>query len=132
MRCLIVDDSAYFVSAARGLLEHEGVSVVGVASTGADALRCFQSLRPDVTLVDLDLGGESGFDVAEHLHRAAGSAAAPVILISTHAARDFADMIEASPAAGFVLKSALSGDAIRDLVCHRARRSAGLQEGDDR
>jgi len=132
MRCLIVDDSAYFVSAARGLLEHEGVSVVGVASTGADALRCFQSLRPDVTLVDLDLGSESGFDVAEHLHRVAGPAAAPVILISTHAARDFADMIEASPAAGFVLKSALSGDAIRDLVCHRARRSAGLQEGDDR
>ena len=132
MRCLIVDDSAHFVAAARGLLEHEGVAVVGVASTGADALRCFQSLRPDVTLVDLDLGGESGFDVAEHLHRAAGPAAAPVILISTHAARDFADMIEASPAAGFVLKSALSGDAIRDLVCHRARRSAGLQEGDDR
>jgi DNA-binding NarL/FixJ family response regulator len=132
MRCLIVDDSAHFVAAARGLLEREGVAVVGVASTGADALRCFEELRPDVTLVDVDLGGESGFDVAEQLHRSAGPTAPPVILISTHAAQDFAELIDESPAAGFVAKSALSGGAIRDLVCHRDRRSAGLQEGDDR
>ena len=52
MRCLIVDDSAHFVDAARELLEHEGVTVVGVASTSADALRCFEESRPDVTLVD--------------------------------------------------------------------------------
>jgi DNA-binding NarL/FixJ family response regulator len=132
MRCLIVDDSAHFVAAARGLLEREGVAIVGVASTGADALRCFEALRPDVTLVDLDLGGESGFDVAVQLHRAAGPTAPPVILISTHAAQDFAELIETSPAAGFVAKSALSGSAIRDLVCRRKRRLAGLQKGDDR
>ena len=71
MRCLIVDDSACFVAAARGLLERQGFTVVGVASTGAEALRCFEELRPDVTLVDLELAGESGFDVAEQLHRAA-------------------------------------------------------------
>ena len=72
MRCLIVDDSEHFVAAARSMLEREGVTVVGAASTGTDALRCFERLRPDVTLVDLDLGDESGFDVAEQLHRAAG------------------------------------------------------------
>ena len=132
MRCLIVDDSAHFVAAARGLLEREGVAIVGVAATGADALRRFEELRPDVTLVDLDLGGESGFDVAEELLRSAGQAASPVILISTHAAQDFAELIDASPAAGFVAKSALSGSAIRDLVCNRQRRLAGLQKGDDR
>jgi CheY-like chemotaxis protein len=137
MRCLIVDDSAHFVAAARGLLEREGVTVVGVASTGADALRCFEELRPDVTLVDLDLGGESGFDVAEQLHRAGGDPTpSPVILISTHAAQDFAELIETSPAVGFVAKSGLSGNAIRDLIGSRdhsgsSRRSAGLEEGDD-
>jgi DNA-binding NarL/FixJ family response regulator len=136
MRCLIVDDSAHFVAAARGLLEREGITVVGVASTGADALRCFEELRPDVTLVDLDLGGESGFDVAEQLHQAAGPIPPPVILISTHSAQDFAELIETSPAVGFVPKSGLSGNAIRDLIGRRdhggaAHRSAGLQEGDD-
>ena len=84
MRCLIVDDSAHFVAAACGLLERQGFTVVGVASTGADALRYFDEVRPDVTLVDLDLGGESGFEVAEQLHRAASAAPSPVILISTH------------------------------------------------
>ena len=61
-------------------------SVVGVASTSAEALRLFEELRPDVTLVDINLGGESGFELAEQLHRAGGSSPSPVILISTHAA----------------------------------------------
>jgi CheY-like chemotaxis protein len=132
MRCLIVDDNSHFIAAARGVLEREGVAVVGAASTGADALRFFEALRPDVTLVDLDLDGESGFDVAKQLHRAAGPIVSPVILISTYAAQDFAEMIEESPAAGFVAKFALSGGVIRDLVSLSDGRSAGLQEGDDR
>jgi len=73
MRCLIVDDSADFVDAARGLLECEGITVVGSASTSAEALRSFEELRPDVTLVDINLGGESGFELAEQLHRAGGA-----------------------------------------------------------
>ena len=126
MRCLIVDDSAEFVAAARGLLECEGITVVGVASTIADALRHFEELRPDVTLVDVDLGRESGFELAEQLHRAGEPAPSPVILISTHAAQDFVDMIESSPAVGFVSKSALTCGAIHDLV----GGSACLEEGD--
>jgi DNA-binding NarL/FixJ family response regulator len=126
VRCLIVDDSARFVDAARGLLECQGVTVVAAASTGAEALRRFEELRPDVILVDVDLGSESGFDLAEQLH-AAGSSA-PVILISTHAVADFADLIAASPAVGFISKSGLTCRAILDLV----GGSAGLEEGDCR
>jgi CheY-like chemotaxis protein len=128
MRCLIVDDSADFVDAARGLLECQGVSVVGVASTSAEALRRFEELRPDVTLVDINLGRESGFELAEQLHRVVGPTPSPVILISTHAAQDFADMIETSPAVGFLSKSALTYAAIGDLVGGSAR----LEEGDHR
>jgi DNA-binding NarL/FixJ family response regulator len=128
MRCLIVDDSAGFVDAARGLLECEGLSVVGVASTGAEALRLFEEVRPDVTLVDINLGRESGFELAEQLHLVGWSTSSPVILISTHAAEDFADMIETSPVAGFLSKSALTGAAIRDLV----GGSASVEEGDHR
>ena len=104
MRCLIVDDSADFVDAARGLLERQGIAVVGAASCGAEAIRCFEELRPDVTLVDIDLGGESGFDVVDQLHRAAAPAQSQMILISTHALLDFADMVATSPAVGFRLQ----------------------------
>lgn len=112
IRVVIVDDNPEFLDSARRLLEHQGVCVVGVASTNADALRCVQELRPDVTLVDVNLGLESGFDVAEALHEIGDGAAAPVILVSTHAEPDLTDMIETSPAIGFVAKSALSATAI--------------------
>jgi CheY-like chemotaxis protein len=119
LRCLIVDDSPRFLDAARGLLERQGVTVVGVASNGADALRRTTELRPDVTLLDIDLGGESGLELARRLHGRPGPPPAPVILISTHAEQDYAELIAASPAIGFLAKTALSADAIRGLLAGR-------------
>lgn len=116
LRCLIVDDSPRFLQAARGLLEREGIVVVGVATNGADAVRRAAELRPDVTLVDIDLGGQSGFDVVRRLHHEVDLAPSVVILISTHAEQDYADLIAASPAAGFLPKARLSAGAIRDLL----------------
>jgi DNA-binding NarL/FixJ family response regulator len=116
LRCLIVDDSPRFLAAARGLLERQGMTIVGVASTSAEALERVQELRPDVTLVDIDLGGESGLELARRLHHQAGPAPARVILVSTHAEEDYAELIAASPAVGFLSKSTLSAGAIHDLL----------------
>src|SRR5438270_14084372 len=95
LRCLIVDDSPRFLAAARGLLERQGVLVVGVASTGAEAVERATELRPDVALLDIDLGGESGFDVAWRLSREACLASTWMILISTHAEQYFTALIDA-------------------------------------
>jgi DNA-binding NarL/FixJ family response regulator len=119
LRCLIVDDSPRFLDAARGLLERQGVTVVGVASNAADALRRTTELRPDVTLLDIDLGGESGLELARRLHDQAGQVPVPVILVSTHAEQDYVELIAASPAIGFLPKTALSADAIRGLLAGR-------------
>lgn len=116
LRCLIVDDSADFREAARVLLAQEGVTVVGVASSGEEALARAGELRPDVTLIDIDLGGESGFAVARELVDGGGVDAGGVILISVHAEEEFADLIEASSAAGFLSKSDLSAAAIGVLL----------------
>ena len=67
LRCLLVDDNEPFLEAARVLLRKQGIDVVGVASTGAEALRLADELRPDVVLVDIDLGGESGFELTRQL-----------------------------------------------------------------
>jgi DNA-binding NarL/FixJ family response regulator len=116
VRCLIVDDSSQFRTAARGWLEREGIAVVGVASTVAQALRLAHELHPDVVLVDIDLGGESGFELASQLQRNAGVDSSRVILISAYDEEDYAELIAASPAVGFLPKTALSGQRIRDLV----------------
>jgi CheY-like chemotaxis protein len=123
LRCLIVDDSARFLDAARALLERQGVTVVGVASSSAEALQRAEELRPDVTLLDIDLGGESGLELARRLHSQAGPA--PVILISTHAEQDYEELIAASPAIGFLPKTALSAAAIRDLLAARGDGDGG-------
>ena len=111
VRCLIVDDNPHFLEVARELLNREGIAVVGVASTGAEALERTDELHPELTLVDIDLGEESGFDVAERLADATAGRAR-VILISTYAWTDFADLVAASPAVGFLSKSELSASAI--------------------
>ena len=115
LRCLIVDDNALFLEAASELLEREGVRVVGTASSIADALGQARQLRPDIILVDIVLDPESGFDLARQLAETE-SAGATVILISTHAEADFADLIDEAPAAGFVPKSQLSARTIQQLL----------------
>ena len=112
LRCLIVDDNVGFVTAARDLLEREGIAVVGAAATGREAVRRARELLPDVTLLDIDLGAESGFDVVRELVKEDECAPANVILISSHAEGDYAELIEASPAAGFVAKTDLSSESI--------------------
>jgi CheY-like chemotaxis protein len=116
LRTLIVDDNAAFLDAARALLEREGLAVVGVASTTAEALERSEELQPDVVLVDIMLGRESGFALTRHLVLDDRNGGPRVILISTHAEADFADLIAASPAAGFLPKSELSLDAIARIL----------------
>jgi DNA-binding NarL/FixJ family response regulator len=116
LRCVIVDDNPDFLDAATRLLECQGARVVGVAQSRRAAMRCIPDLRPDVTLVDIDLGGDSGFDLVEELHRNGPTAATPVILISTHDGQDFADLVAASTAMAFLPKSTLSAAAIREIL----------------
>jgi two-component system nitrate/nitrite response regulator NarL len=113
LRLLIVDDNAHFLNVARDLLEREGAIVVGLASTSADALQRARELQPDVILVDVDLGEESGFDLAQQL---APGDNGRVVLISAYPEAEFADLITASPAVGFVSKSDLSARAVSDVL----------------
>jgi len=123
LRCVIVDDNRAVLSAASELLEREGISVVGVAASGDEALGLVERLEPEVVLIDIDLGPESGFDLARRL-AALDGAGSRGILISTHDEADFADLIAASPAIGFLAKSDLSASAIYRLLAqaHDERR----------
>jgi DNA-binding NarL/FixJ family response regulator len=110
VRALIVDDSAAFRAAASAMLTRGGITVVGTATDGAEAVTLTREHRPDVALVDVDLGRDSGFDVAERLR------GTPVILISTHDEQDVTDLVGASCARGFLPKFALTADAVRAML----------------
>jgi DNA-binding NarL/FixJ family response regulator len=116
LRCLIVDDNSFFGDEASSLLEHEGVSVVGVAASGDEAVRLAEALAPDVALVDISLGEESGFDVARRMVDDLNARAPAVIFVSAHDEREFSDRIAASPALGFIPKTWLSAERICQLL----------------
>jgi DNA-binding NarL/FixJ family response regulator len=117
LTCLIVDDSPQFLEAARQLLEDDGVTVVGVAATADAALATTLELQPDVALVDIDLGAESGFDVARRL-AALADGGPQVILISVESETELAEPVAASGALGFISKTDLSGGEIERLLRH--------------
>ena len=115
-RCLLVDDNEAFLQTASVLLEREGVTVAGVASSIAQALGQARALRPDLILVDIGLGDESGFDLARLLARDGQGGGAAVILTSARAEADYAELIAGSPAAGFLAKSELSARGIGQIL----------------
>jgi two-component system, NarL family, nitrate/nitrite response regulator NarL len=109
MRCLIVDDNLQFLEAARVLLEREGMTVVGTATTSAEALRLAEEMRPEVVLVDVRLGEESGVELSRRLP-------GTVILISTQTEAAYTEELARSTAVGFIPKDQLSAGAIRLLL----------------
>jgi len=127
LRCLLVDDNDAFLETARVLLEREGIQVAGMASNIAGALRQVRALRPDIILVDIGLGEESGFELARLLAadgqggQRAQRGRADVILISAQAETDYTDLIAESPAAGFLPKSALSAERISQILNRQLR-----------
>jgi two-component system, NarL family, nitrate/nitrite response regulator NarL len=112
LRLLIVDDSTRFGQAARDILQRQGAEVVGVASNGIEAVGLARELQPDCVLVDIELGAESGFDLARRLaveHQR-------VVLISVHSETEFSELIAATPAIGFISKADLSVRKVTDVL----------------
>jgi two-component system, NarL family, nitrate/nitrite response regulator NarL len=122
LRCLIVDDNERFLEAARSSLgrEQAEIEVVATATTSAQALRRTAELRPDVVLVDISLGEESGFDLARRLAERFDFLRSRIVLISTRSEEDYEDLIASSPAIGFLPKSRVSATEVRALLCSAA------------
>jgi DNA-binding NarL/FixJ family response regulator len=112
MRCLLVDDNTAFLEIARGRLARDGVTVTGTASCSAEAVRQAAALRPDVAVVDIGLGAENGFDLARDL----ATQGITVIMTSTGAEDDYADLVAESPVAGFLAKAELSAAGILRIL----------------
>jgi len=113
-RVLIVDDHPSFRASARAVLEAEGFEVVGEADDGPSALRAVRTLEPDVVLLDVQLRDTSGFELCAYLCE--DGPRPRVVLVSSREASDYGDLVESSPARGFISKADLSGDAIRELL----------------
>jgi two-component system, NarL family, nitrate/nitrite response regulator NarL len=120
LTCLIVDDSDDFLASATRLFLRQGLEVVGVASSGAEALRLAQTLQPDIALVDVELGDEDGIEVGRRMTSAPSGT--QVIFISIRNRDQLTELMAGSGAVGFLRKDELDAGAIADLVEQGQRR----------
>ena len=128
LHCVIVDDRPEFPNVARKVLEREGIAVVGVASTSAEALERVTALEPDVVLIDIDLGDENGFELARRLGAHTELQPMSIIMISAGNPDDFAAPVAVSPALGFLPKLELSADAVRAFLADQSHGHACRHE----
>lgn len=83
IRALIVDDEPPARNELRFLLEQLGVSVVGEADSGFEALEEIPRLNPDVVFLDVQMAGMSGFECAQRLIDEGEEGRLPLIVFAT-------------------------------------------------
>src|SRR5579862_3078546 len=115
IRVLIVDDHPVFRKGLESILLPEpDIKVVGTASTGPGAIEQFRALRPDVTLMDLHLGGAmTGVQAMQEIRREFPGART-IILSAFKGDQEIYRALQAG-AATYLLKDSL-GDDLAPIV----------------
>lgn len=118
VRVLVVDDHPVF---RRGLVhtlhDEAGIRVCGEAATIADAVAAVRTQQPDVAIIDLSLGGESGLDLVKSLRQT--HPAIRMLMLSGHDEQVHADRALKAGALGFIMK-----DKAAPELCAAIRRVA--------
>ena len=109
IRALLIDDHALVRAGIRALIGMlAGVEVVGEAADGREALRLIEKLQPDIVLLDIAMPGLSGFEVLAECARRFPNVR--VIILTMHEAGEYAMQALRAGAAGYLPKSAASGE----------------------
>jgi two-component system, NarL family, response regulator len=112
IRILCVDDHLLVREGIALVIEREAdMRVVGSVGSGEDALAVYPDLRPDITLMDLQLGGMSGLETIGRL-RSFDPAARIIVLTVLQGDEDIYRALQAG-ATTYVLKDTLSHDLVR-------------------
>jgi len=99
---LIVEDERIIAKGIEKQLKGLGYEVAGSAGTGADAIRLAADLRPDLILMDVNLGGEpDGVGAAEVIR---GARDVPVIFLTAHSDGETLERAKRVGPFGYVLK----------------------------
>jgi response regulator NasT len=117
-RVLIVEDDVLVGMGLKAHLERLGHSVVGQASTGAEAMAQYREHVPDIVLMDIRLNGSDGIDVAREL---LAERRCPMIVISAYSDRELIDRASEAGVFGYLIKPA-SAEALRAQIEVAVRR----------
>jgi len=115
LRILLVDDSAEFLeSAARLLMLHQELSIVGRAASGSAALEQVALLKPDLVLMDLAMPGMNGLETTRQIK--ARPFAPRVVIMTLYDVAEYRAAARAALADGFIAKSSIRSQLIPMLA----------------
>jgi DNA-binding NarL/FixJ family response regulator len=130
IRILCVDDHPVVRDGLEAIINLQADMIsVGTAATGSEALERFREVRPDVTLVDLQLPDMSGFDLIKKIRDKSPNAR--MIVLSSHEGDvDIQRALEAG-AQGYAVKGIVRGELleiIRSVHAGKRRLPAAVAQ----
>ncbi len=117
IRILLAEDHVIVRQGLRALLEQAGMTVIGEASDGQEALRIAHEQHPDVAILDIAMPHLNGIETARRLREALPQT--KIVLLTVHTEDPYVLEAMQAGAVGYVLKTQAAADivqAIRDVV----------------
>ena len=119
-RILVVDDAAFMRMMLKDILTKGGYEVVGEASNGADAVRQYDILKPDITVLDLVMPVKDGISVLEEINKGSGK----IIAVSSVDTEEYAKTALQKGADYFLLKPFTMEELERKMEVITSRKVA--------
>ena len=113
---MIVDDHPVLRCGLAALIEAESdLAVCGQAASGHEALRMIPEIRPDIVIVDLELGGMHGLDLVKSMQ--SQHPQIPALVLTMHDETVYAERSLRAGAKGYLSKSALDATVLLAIRC---------------
>ncbi|GAA0692098.1 MULTISPECIES: response regulator transcription factor [Clostridium] len=103
MRVLVIDDDKLVCVSLKTILESQGdINVIGTGNSGQEALELFQSLNPDILLMDIRMDGMTGLEAAETILN--NDKNAKILFLTTFSDDDYIVKALKIGAKGYIIK----------------------------
>ncbi len=130
-RIFIVDDHPVFREGLSKVIGQEpDLEVCGEADTAAEAFSKIDALVPDLVMTDIGLPGKGGLELIQDIH--AINPALPVVVVSMHEEKLYAERVLRAGGRGYVMKQAGPAkmlQAIRTVLSGRIAVSEAISAG---